>query len=181
MRVLHGTVATIVVCLALAGCQEDGEEPGTGSSASGTSSPSEDTTASGPAIEGDIFTVHAPDGWTKSKEFSTGFLDQYAEPGGAGRMAVAEIAGEVRPLDEVAKDNFSVFATDGIKRKRVADATVAGEPAYHFTADAGFGEFDESFGVVKDGNQVTITITTEGSPEERQAVIDSILGSWEWK
>ena len=181
MRVLRGTVAAVAVCLALAGCQDDGKEPTSGTPASGTSTSAEGSTAaSGPAVKGDVFTMNAPDGWTKSKDFSTDFLDQYAEPGGAGQMAVAEISGEVRSLDAVAKDNFSLFASDGTKRKRVADATVAGEPAYHFTADAGFGQFAESYGVVKDGQQVTLTITVDGSPSERRAVIDSVLASWRW-
>ena len=185
MRVLQGTVASIVVCLALAGCQDSAGEPTAGGSEPGTSSPTEQTpteapAASGPTITGDSFTVNAPEGWTKSEDFSTDFLDQYSDAAGDGQLALAEIEGEVRPLDEVAKDNFSLFSPNGTKRKRVADATVAGEPAYHFTADAGFGDFDEAYGVVKDGQQVTIKFTLAGTRQERRAVIDAVLASWEW-
>ena len=167
MRVLQGTVASIAVCLALAGCQDSDKEPTSGGSASGTSSPTTRPTqapaASGPTIKGDTFTVNVPEGWTKNKDFSTDFLDQYARRDrGRTRSPSAEIKGEVRPLDEVAKDNFSPFSPTGTKRKRVADTTVAGDPAYHFTANAGFGDVDEAYGVVKDGSQVTIEFTLTG-------------------
>ena len=182
---LQGTVASIAVCLALAGCQDSDNEPTSGGSSSGTSSPTDEAptkapAASGPTITGDSFTVNVPEGWTKSEDFSTEFLDQYSDTAGNGKLALAEIEGEVRPLDAVAKDNFSLFSPNGTKRKRVEDATVAGEPAYHFTANAGFGDFDESLGVVKDGKQVTITFTLPGTGQERQAVIDSVLASWQW-
>ena len=181
---LQGTVASIAVCLALAGCQDSDNEPTSRGSASGTSSPTESPTkapaASGPTITGDIFTVNAPEGWTKSEDFSTDFLDQYGDATADNSFALAEIKGEVRPLDEVAKDNFSLFSPNGTKRKRVAETTVAGAPAYHFTANAGFGDFDEAYGVVKDGEQVTIAFTLTGTRQERQAIIDSVLASWQW-
>ena len=184
MRVLQGTVASIVMCLTLAGCQDSDDEPTSRGSASGTSSPTESLTkapaASGPTIKGDIFTVNAPEDWTKSEDFSTDFLDQYGDATGDNSFALAEIAGEVRPLDAVAKDNFSAFSPNGTKRKRVADTTVAGAPAYHFTAQAGFGDFDEAYGVVRGGEQVTIAFTLTGTRQERQAIIDSVLASWQW-
>ena len=184
MRVLQATVASIAVCLALAGCQDSDTEPTSGDSATGTSSPTDEATqvpaASGPTVEGDTFTVNVPEGWTKNKDFSNDFLDQYADAAGGGSLDIAEITGEVRALDAVAKDNFSTFSTSGTKRKRAADAEVAGEPAYHFTANAGFGDVDEAFGVVKDGTQVTIKVTLPGTKQERQAVIDAVLASWEW-
>jgi hypothetical protein len=186
MRVLQGTVAAIAVCLALAGCQDDGKEPTAGQSATSTTTdeqPTEAPAATGPAVKGDIFTLHAPEGWTFNKDFSTDFLDQYSNPDTTRdeRMYVGELAGEVRPLDEVAKANFEGFATTGTKRQRLSGATVAGEPAYHFTASGGYGKVVEEFGVIKDGQQVTFGITLTGSKAERQAVIDSVLASWEWK
>ena len=184
MRVLQATVASIAVCLALAGCQDSAKEPTSRGSATGTSSPTDEATrapaASGPTIKGDTFTVNVPEGWTKSEDFSNDFLDQYSDPAGGGSMEVAEISGEVRPLDEVAQDNFSVFSSSGTKRKRVADAEVAGEVAYHFTANAGFGDADEAYGVVRNGHQVTIGFTLPGTKQERRAIIDAVLASWEW-
>ena len=185
MRVLQGTVASIVMCLTLAGCQDSDNEPTSGGSASGTSSPTDAApatapAASGPTITGDVFTVNAPEGWEKDPTFSTDFLDQYSDASGGNSFALAEIAGEVRPLDAVAKDNFSAFSPNGTKRKRVADTTVAGAPAYHFTAQAGFGDFDEAYGVVRGGEQVTIAFTLTGTRQERQAIIDSVLASWQW-
>ena len=187
MRVFQGAVTAIAVCLLLAGCQDDGEEPRSGTSTTSTSSPSDEApteapAAGGPAITGDIFTLHVPEGWTFDKTFSTEFIDQYTNPAGAGneRLFVGELSGEVRPLDEVAKANFTSFATTGTQRKRVADAEIAGQPAYHYTAKGEYGVFTEEFGVVREGQQVSFQISLAGSKAERQAVIDSILASWEW-
>ena len=187
MRVYQGTVTAIAVCLALAGCQDDGKEPTSGKSATSTSSPTDEAptevpVASGPAIKGDSFTVHVPEGWTFDKTFSTEFIDQYINSAGAGdeRLFVGELSGEVRPLDAVAKENFATFATTGTQRKRLPDAEIAGQPAYHYTAKAGLGVVTEELGVVREGQQVSFQISLTGSKAERQAVIDSILASWEW-
>lgn len=184
MRVLQGTAAAVVACLALSGCQDDGKDPGKDASGSSTSSPSEKTpteapAAAGPVIKGDTFTVNVPEGWTKDKDFSTDFLDQYAAPEGMDALYVGEIEGEVRPLDDVAKDNFDRFATSGKKRK-MATGDLAGDPAYHFTAQDGSGNFAEEFLAIHDGSQVTLGVVLSGTKAERQAVIDSILASWEW-
>ncbi len=187
MRVFQATVAAIAVCLALVGCQEDGKESRSGASATSTSSPTDETpteapAATGPVVTGDIFTVHVPEGWTFDKAFSTDFVDQYTNPAGAGneRLFFGELSGEVRPLEEVAKANFTSFATTGTQRKRAADAEIAGQPAYHFTAKAGGDVFTEEFGVVREGQQVSFQISLAGSRAERQAVIDAILATWEW-
>jgi len=185
MRVLQGTVAAFAVCLALSGCQDDGKEPTTGTSGSSTSSPSDDApteapAATGPVIKGDTFTVNVPEGWVKDKDFSTDFLDQYSEASGSQRMYVGELAGEVRPLDEVAKDNFTGFATGGTKRKS-ATGELAGEPAYHFTAANGGGLFAEEFLTIRNGTQVSFGVVLAGTEAERQAVIDSMLATWQWK
>ena len=155
-----------------------------GTSGSSTSSPGDDApteapAATGPVIKGDTFTVNVPEGWVKDKDFSTDFLDQYSEASGSQRMYVGELAGEVRPLDEVAKDNFEGFATAGKSRKRQT-GELAGDPAYHFTARDGTGSFVDEFVTVHDGTQVTFGIELTGTRAERQAVIDSILASWEW-
>jgi len=178
-------MAAVALCLALSGCQDDGQEPSAGKSGSSTSSPSEPApsdapAAGGPAIQGDIFAVNAPKGWAKDKDFSTDFLDQYVDPAGSQRLYVGELAGEVRPLDEVAKDNFSGFATAGRDRKRQT-GELAGDPAYHFTASDGSGGFAEEFLTVHDGTQVTFGVVLAGTKAERQAVIDSILATWKWR
>ena len=175
----------MAVCLTLAGCADDADEPSSGGSATSTSS-STDTAAteapaaSGPVIKGDVFTARAPEGFVKDKNFSTDFLDQFNAPEGMDAVYVGELAGEVRPLDEVAKGNFPGFATTGTKRKTTT-GDLAGDPAYHFTADAGSGSFAEEFLTVHDGTQVTLGVVLTGTKAERQAVIDSILATWEWK
>ena len=175
---------TLVACTALTGCQ-DGEEQSTPEKPSAsTSAPGDGSTAavpkaSGPAIKGDVFTVNVPAGWKKDKAFSTDFLDQYQAPEGTDALYVGEIEGEVRPLDDVAKDNFDRFATSGKKRK-MATGGLAGDPAYHFTAQDGSGNFAEEFLAIHDGSQVTLGVVLSGTKAERQAVIDSILASWEW-
>ena len=127
--------------------------------------------------------MNVPEGWTKDKDFSTDFLDQYSDaPAGSERLYVGELAGEVRPLDEVAKDNFTGFATTGTKRKS-ATGELAGEPAYHFTAARTVAVvFAEEFLTRSaNGTQVSFGVVLAGTKAERQAVIDSILATWEWK
>jgi len=183
-RALRATAVALVACLALAGCQDDGQRPTAEKSSTSTAAPTERPPAnvpkaSGPAIKGDVFTANVPAGWKKDQAFSTDFLDQYVDPDGRQRMYVGELAGEVRPLDEVAKDNFEGFATAGKSRKRQT-GELAGDPAYHFTARDGTGSFVDEFVTVHDGTQVTFGIELTGTRAERQAVIDSILASWEW-
>jgi hypothetical protein len=184
MRVLHGTVTALVLCLALAGCQDDGGKKSSsdGSSATGSSPSAEESTgapaATGPTIKGDVFTVNVPEGWVKNKDYSADFLDQYAPPTGFDRMYVGELEGEVRPLDEAAKDNFSGFAPTGTKRKK-ATGDLAGDPAYHFTAKLG-DQVAEEFMTIHDGSQVTFGVILTGSAKDRQAVIDSVLATWRW-
>ena len=187
----RATAAALVACLALAGCQDDGNQPTAEKSSASTASPSESATAkapratakgpraTGPAIKGDVFTARAPQGFVKDKAYSTDFLDQFNGAEGTEAMYVGELDGEVRPLDEVAKGNFQGFATSGTKRRSTV-GDFAGEPAYHFTADAGNGAFAEEFLTVHDGSQVTLGFVLTGTRAERQAVIDSVLASWEW-
>jgi hypothetical protein len=125
-----------------------------------------------------VFTVNVPEGWVKNEDYSTDFLDQYSAPEGLDQMDVAELAGEVRPLDEVATDNFSGFAPTGTKRKK-ATGDLAGDPAYHFTAKLG-DQVAEQFLTIHDGSQVTLSVTLTGTAEERQAVIDAVLATWRW-
>ena len=170
--------------VALAGCQDDGNRPSAEKSSASTAPPSESATAktpraSGPAIKGDVFTARAPKGFVKDTTYSTDFLDQFNGAEGREAVYVGELGGEVRPLDEVAKGNFPGFATAGTKRRSTV-GDFAGDPAYHFTADAGNGAFAEEFLTVHDGSQVTLGFVLTGTRAERQAVIDSVLASWEW-
>jgi hypothetical protein len=185
MRVLHGTVTAIALCLSLAGCQDDGGGKSSSKDSSSTSAPSTDeptdaAPAGGPVVKGDVFTVNAPDGWVKDKNFSNDFVDQYVEASGGQQMYVGEIEGEVRPLDEVAADNFSGFAPTGTKRKKVT-AEFAGDPSYHFTAKNGDGVFAEEFQTIHDGTLVVFGVVLSGTAAERQAVVDSVLSTWQWK
>ena len=135
MRVLQGTVASIVVCLALAGCQDsDGKEPTAGGSDRARprrreQTPTEAPAASGPAIKGDIFTVNAPEGWTKDKDFSTDFLDQYSDAGRGRTAGRRRDRGRGPSSGRGRQGQLLAVLPDGTKRKRVADATVAGHPA----------------------------------------------------
>jgi hypothetical protein len=175
----------LAACLVLAGCQDDGtpsgtEKPGTSTASPGQTTPTAAPKAGGPTVRGDVFTVNVPEGWKKDKSFSTDFLDQYVAPDGVQRMYVGELAGEVRPLDDVAKDNFDGFAPTGRHRRR-RTGDLAGEPAYHFTATDGAGNVAEEFLAVHDGTQVTLGVSLTGTRAERQAIIDSVLASWEWR
>ena len=62
----------------------------------------------------------------------------------------------------MAKDNFNGFATTGKKRKR-RTGELAGDPAYHFTAQDGAGNFVEEFLAVHDGSQVTFGVVLTGT------------------
>ena len=182
MRALASAVA-VTLCLALAGCQDGGA--GADPSPSGTStadpSPTEVPAATGPLIDGEVFDVHAPEGWQLDESFSTDFIHQLDNTANARElMSVAEITDEVRPLAEVARDNFRSFQTIGRKR-RMPDTELAGEPAYRIRAVEVGGAVKEELGVVHEGTQVSISMTLLGTPEERQRIFDSVLASWEWQ
>jgi hypothetical protein len=186
MRKVSGAVAALAVCLVLTGCQDDGQDPSGKETPSGSSSTEETPTgapaADGPLVEGDSFSVHVPQGWKFDKTFSTDFIDQYSNPDEFDqRLYVGELSGDVRPLEEVAKGNFARFATTSTDKKQLSGGDIAGQPAYHFVASQGADTVVEEFGVVREGHQVTLNITLTGSRSERQAVIDSVLASWEWK
>jgi hypothetical protein len=182
MRTVAGAVS-LTVCLLLTGCQADGDDPDDPQSrGSSASSPTEAPAADGPLVDGEVFDVHAPQGWKVDQAFSTDFIDQLDNPAVSGEvMYVGEVRPEVRALDAVAADNFKRFATGGQARERAADTEIAGQPAYHFTATDPSGAGVEEFGVVYEGASVTFGVTLKGTPEERQAVVDSILASWTWQ
>ena len=177
--------ATITVCLLLTGCQDGGDDdPGAERSGGSTTgqSPTETPAADGPLVDGEVFDVHAPPGWQVDQAFSTDFIDQLDNPAVPGEvMYVGEVSPEVRALDAVATDNFKRFATGGQGRTRADDTEIAGQPAYHFTATDPGGAGVEEFGVVYEGTSVTFGLTLKGTPEERKAVVDSILASWTWQ
>lgn len=182
MRTVAGAVS-LTVCLLLTGCQDDGDAsddpPSGGSSAS---SPTSAPAADGPLVDGEVFDVHAPQGWKVDQAFSTDFIDQLDNPAVPGEvMYVGEVSPEVRALDAVATDNFKRFATGGQGRTRADDTEIAGQPAYHFTATDPGGAGVEEFGVVYEGTSVTFGLTLKGTPEERKAVVDSILASCTWQ
>ena len=182
MRTVAGAVS-LTVCLLLTGCQDDGDAsddpPSGGSSAS---SPTSAPAADGPLVDGEVFDVHAPQGWHVDQAFSTDFIDQLDNPAVPGEvMYVGEVSPEVRALDVVATDNFKRFATGGQGRTRADDTEIAGQPAYHFTATDPGGAGVEEFGVVYEGTSVTFGLTLKGTPEERKAVVDSILASCTWQ
>ncbi|RYP87227.1 hypothetical protein EKO23_06355 [Nocardioides guangzhouensis] len=183
MRALASAVA-VTICLALAGCQDgrdDADPAPSGSSSATESTPTEVPAATGPLIDGEVFDVHAPDGWQLDGSFSTDFMHQLDNTSNARElMGVAEITDEVRPLAEVARDNFRSFQTIG-KKRRMPDTELAGEPAYRIRAVEVGGAVKEELGAVYEGTQVSISMTLLGTPKERQQVFDSVLASWEWQ
>jgi hypothetical protein len=184
MRTLAGAVA-VTVCLVLAGCQDDGGdgaggEPSPTGSATSPESPTSVPAATGPAVDGDTFAAHVPEGWRLDASFSTDFIDQFDHPAQAGElMSFGEFDGEVRPFEQAAKENFASFQGSGRKR-RMPDTEVAGQTMWHFVSREPLG-VKEEYGTVYQGHNVTLGVELGGTPEERRQVVESVLASWEWQ
>lgn len=189
MHVRRTTLAGLgCAALLLGGCADD--EPRSGPSAS-QSSPGETPTdaapseepgndveaATGVTIEGDQYTVTIPKGWQADKEL-LGVVFTY-DPDNTDVIAVTSVDGGVASLDEAAR--IAVVGSGVPGTRRLDDTTLGGLDAYHLTATPVGEKVYEEFGLSVGDQLVSIAFDIRASDAERQALMDSVLATFEWK
>jgi hypothetical protein len=191
--------AALLLGSALAGCgdgaakEPDAEPTGGGSggvdgeptepSESESSSLSSGPSAAGETFEAGQFTVNGPEGWRmkvvteRTVRFSSGQPKSssalYKKPHGLVFVDVTDVSGEPT-LDQLAEESVR-------SEPRLPDVTIDGEPAYQLAnRDQGF-ETQEQLGLWRDGQQIRIDFSLiGGSKRQRQALVQSVLASWQW-
>lgn len=143
--------------------------------------------ATGPMIREQVATVRVPETWVT--QGSQLFTDAERAPKNEA-MLEKQVFGfidlditetdDVLTLDQAARQ-VAVF-TD-IEGKRVEDAELGGEPAFVYTKSLNpFGSTEYTIGVAHDQRLVVLDFSLLGGDNrQRQAVIDSVLASWEWQ
>lgn len=166
-----------------------GEETGPSESAEPTEStePAEPTVepATGPVVSTPAGRLRVPEEWTTKG--SQLFTDAERAPE-RGRDITKDVYGFIdveaetedsMTLDQAAREVASRATSEG---KRVADAELAGEPVFVITESSEFGNTEYATGAWRDGRLVVIDFSLLGAEEEdRTALIESVLASWEWK
>ena len=94
-------------------------------------------------------------------------------------LDVDEVDGAMT-LDQAAREAATIATTEG---KRVEDGELGGEPAFVITRnDNAFGSTDYTIGLARGDRLVVLTFSLLGSgKDDRLALIDSVLASWEWQ
>lgn len=197
MRVA-ATFAALVTCLALAGCNDngDGEADETGSSSPAPTTPSASATgsagpvpATGPAMSYDGFTFRLPEGWAADEPGADGLAASPADESDRSSFsATVASAGSVADERELAPIALDVFRTFTPKGRRLPFTEWAGKPAYHLAGSGTLlGGDAVEFGIVEGGKRVRIYFEFDGTnprfattPAEREALIASVEASWEW-
>lgn len=96
-----------------------------------------------------------------------------------------------KPSGDVLQNFFTITAD---KRKSVETTEWAGEPAYHLTGTGSLAGYAEQFGVIWKGQHIAVIFDFPSkeaaaghwrnhviTPAQRQALIDSVEASWQWK
>jgi len=188
MRVRRTTV-TLLCCavLPLTGCGDDepGADPSAVAPTTSTASPSaseEPRTdgvppASGITIEGDQYRVRIPKGW-KADEELLGVVFTY-NPDNTDVIAVTSVDGAAASLDEAAR--IAVKGSGVAGTRRVDDTTLGGLPAYHLTATPVGEKVYEELGLSVGDQLVSIAFDIRAPEGEREALMSSVLATFEWK
>ena len=194
------SAASLLLAVALvAGCGGSSDEPGDGPSAGGTPSSSasaastssasasptsEAAPATGPLLEVEAASMHAPDGWQRMKAVVS-FQRSARDPQGGGTAQIGYLPAAPGPsLDELAR-NAIEHGSYGKRRPRPAGTvTVNGVECYKVAGRTDPGTYYELYGAITGGNEVSISFTFFTrfiSPAERQQVVESTLASVEWR
>lgn len=186
---LRRTTVTLLCCavLTVTGCGDDepGSDPSAGAPESSVASPSASaepvddgvTPASGITIDGDQYRVTIPKGWKADKEL-LGVVFTY-DPDNTDVIAVTSVDGAPTSLDEAAR--IAVKGSGVAGTRRVEDTTLGGLPAYHLTATPVGEKVYEEFGLSVGDQLVSIAFDIRAPDGERQALMDSVLATFEWK
>lgn len=177
-------VLTAGLLLGCGGGDEPADDPtSTAPSATPTTgdSPTEEDTAavepaSGKTIEGDQFSVTIPRGWQADRE-QIGVTYAY-DPDSTATLVTGVTAVGEKSLDEAAALFLSSTSRQGVRH--VGDTTLGGEPAFHLRGKPLSGYTFEAYGLWRNGQLVTLEFDLPGTDEERRALMDSVLATWQW-
>ncbi len=148
---------------------------------SGTASSDAVEPATGKSVETTWYSVRAPRGWqvrVLARNFSIVAQDLHSSAYIA--FGITDTYGYHDTLTQLAKANLRTSAWPA-KPDLVEETTVAGEPAYHLVGPSGDGFDLDVFGVLHDRQHVSAEFALHGSPQKRQAIVESVLAGWQWK
>ena len=199
--VAHLLATSLLAASLLTGCADDEKDPGSDPTPSTSDSPSSPSTpAVGPLVEQPTFSFHLPELWSEGDPLSSSNVSTVSG-GPADGFDFTDLAVEtwtLKHFDDVAElsddvlANFRVYAPKG---KLVGVTEWAGQPAYHLAGNGSLAGHAEQFGVVWKNQHVAIRFDF-ASPEtatgtrrlefeltkaERQALMDAVEASWQWK
>jgi len=193
--------ASALLLTGLVGCGDD--EPGvdptpstssaTESESSPTDEPSDEPAepavepATGPVIRESIATLRVPEKWVT--QGSQLFTDAEREPKNEALLEKevfgfidldVEETDDALTLEEAAREVAPSMTTEG---KRVEDGELGGEPAFVFTKSLkAFGSTEFTIGLARGQRLVLLDFSLLGGDQrQREAVIDSVLATWEWQ
>ena len=176
-------VACLVAVL-ITGCQDEdpggtsGPEPADPSSGSSQSQAVEP--ADGPVVENAHASYRVPKGYEVADELA-GTIP--ANDSGSSRSAIT--LAEVPTFGNTDLGTIAQLVARNVARgrapKRVADTTLAGEPAFHLEGQVQPGQHFTAYGAIHDDNVVYVRFDLDGSRAQSQQVIDSVLATWQWK
>ena len=194
--------ASALLLAGLVGCTDDADPevdptPSTSSATETESSPTDDPTdeptepavepATGPAIRKAIATLRVPETWVT--EGDQLFTDAERAPKNEARLE-KEVFGFIDLDVEETEDALSLdgaareAATESlVEGKRVEDSELGGEPAFVFTKSLpDFGSTEYTIGLARGRRLVLLDFSLIGGDQrQRDAVIDSVLATWEWQ
>jgi hypothetical protein len=201
VRVAAVLAAGLFAAGLLAGCGEDEKDPRPGPTPSTSDTPaSTSTPAVGPLVEAPMFSFHLPELWSEGRPLSSSNVTTVSG-GPADGFDFTDVSVEtwtLKHFDDVAKlsgdvlENFRIYAPKG---KLVGVTEWAGQPAYHLAGNGSLAGHAEQFGVIWKDQHIAIRFdfaspeTATGtrrkefelSKAERQALMESVEASWQWK
>lgn len=186
------TIAMILAC-SLAGCSDDSEpeadpEPTPSTSASASPTPTPTASPSGPAgelITTDAVSLRAPATWTvEDRGSNSGVGKDLFPPSGAPSNSIAVFISRNPPTYSLsAYQDFSLRQMRSLNdpnARVLPRTTIDGQPAFHVRGKDQTSHMDY-FGSIYGENSISIDFELSGTKAERQAIIDEVLNSVEWK
>lgn len=207
MRRIRAVSTVLALCAATA-CNEPAgggaDDPPTSGESSIASDPTtgEPTTsestgpdqAAGPLVEGATFSFRLPEGWVDlTKPGSTSVEGGSPGEDNSDLVTVHPVRAQASVFKDVrdyaaAADAWGTFKLFVGKPRRMPFTQWAGKAAYHFTGNGSAAGYTEEFGVMWKDQVLIIGFDfdtndqpKQWTPAARQAVIESVEASWQWK
>lgn len=156
--------------------------------------------ATGPLVQRTTFSFHLPNLWTTGEPLSTTNVSTVSG-GPANGVDLTDLAVEtwtLKHFDDVENlsadvlQNFRIYAPHG---RLLGVTDWAGQPAYHLAGSGSLAGYAEQYGVIWKDQHIAIRFdfaspeTATGTrrtryeltPAQRQALLDSVEASWDWK